>query len=164
MNKKISIYAISIALAFVFSYIEYLFPLSLGIPGIKPGFANIVILIVIYNKERVYDVYAIALIRIILVGLTFGNLYSLMYSFAGTILATTIMLISYRIRLFSVVGTSILGGVFHNIGQLIAAIFLLSTDGFIYYLPILILAGTAAGLLTGLIASRVLAAASSHQS
>lgn len=151
MSRKISIYSIYIALAFIFSYIEAMFPLNIGIPGVKPGFANIVILIVIYNENKIKDAYAIAILRVVLVGFTFGSLYTLAYSFAGTLLSTTVMFIVHRISLFSVTGVSIIGGVLHNIGQLITAIIILSTGGLIYYLPVLIVSGIAAGTLTGII-------------
>ena len=94
MTHRISMYAMYTALAFVFSYIESLIPLSIGIPGVKPGFANIVILLVVCSSGHITDAYSIAVIRVVLTGLTYGNLSTMIYALAGTLLATTSMLIS----------------------------------------------------------------------
>lgn len=155
-TRRISLYAISVALAFVFSYIESILPFSTGIPGVKPGFANIVILLTICLSDHIIDAYAIAVIRVILVGITFGNMSTMIYAMTGTLLATTSMLIIKKTGLFSITGISIIGGIIHNIGQLITACIMLSTEGLIYYLPILIVSGLIAGLVTGIITDRCL--------
>lgn len=154
MTHRISMYAMYTALAFVFSYIESLIPLSIGIPGVKPGFANIVILLVVCSSGHITDAYSIAVIRVVLTGLTYGNLSTMIYALAGTLLATTSMLISKNSGLLSTTGISIIGGIAHNMGQLIAAIIMLSTAGLIYYLPVLVISGLVAGMVTGIITDK----------
>ncbi len=154
MTHRISMYAMYTALAFVFSYIESLIPLSIGIPGVKPGFANIVILLVVCSSGHITDAYSIAVIRVVLTGLTYGNLSTMIYALAGTLLATTSMLISKNSGLLSTTGISIIGGIAHNMGQLIAAIIMLSTAGLIYYLPVLVISGLVTGMVTGIITDK----------
>ena len=154
MTRRISTYAMNVALAFVFSYIEAIIPFNIGIPGVKPGFANIVILLTICMSDHIIDAYAIAIIRVILAGMTFGNMSTMIYAMAGTLLATTLMLTTKKTGLLSTTGISIIGGIAHNMGQLITAIIMLSTVSLIYYLPILIIAGMIAGIVTGIIAER----------
>lgn len=154
MTRRISTYAMNVALAFVFSYIEAIIPFNIGIPGVKPGFANIVILLTICMSDHIIDAYAIAIIRVILAGMTFGNMSTMIYAMAGTLFATTLMLTTKKTGLLSTTGISIIGGIAHNMGQLITAIIMLSTVSLIYYLPILIIAGMIAGIVTGIIAER----------
>lgn len=154
MTRRISTYAMNVALAFVFSYIEAIIPFNIGIPGVKPGFANIVILLTICMSDHIIDAYAIAIIRVILAGMTFGNMSTMIYAMAGTLFATTLMLTTKKTGLLSTTGISIIGGIAHNMGQLITAIIMLSTVSLIYYLPILIIAGMMAGIVTGIIAER----------
>lgn len=154
MTHQISMYAMYTALAFVFSYIESLIPLSIGIPGVKPGFANIVILLVVCSSGHITDAYSIAVIRVVLTGLTYGNLSTMIYALTGTLLATTSMLISKNSGLLSTTGISIIGGIAHNMGQLIAAIIMLSTAGLIYYLPVLVISGLVTGMVTGIITDK----------
>ena len=154
MTHRISMYAMYTALAFVFSYIESLIPLSIGIPGVKPGFANIVILLVVCSSGHITDAYSIAVIRVVLTGLTYGNLSTMIYALAGTLLATTSRLISKNSGLLSTTGISIIGGIAHNMGQLIAAIIMLSTAGLIYYLPVLVISGLVTGMVTGIITDK----------
>ena len=154
MTRRISTYAMNVALAFVFSYIAAIIPFNIGIPGVKPGFANIVILLTICMSDHIIDAYAIAIIRVILAGMTFGNMSTMIYAMAGTLFATTLMLTTKKTGLLSTTGISIIGGIAHNMGQLITAIIMLSTVSLIYYLPILIIAGMIAGIVTGIIAER----------
>ena len=162
MTHRISMYAMYTALAFVFSYIESLIPLSIGIPGVKPGFANIMILLVVCSSGHITDAYSIAVIRVVLTGLTYGNLSTMIYALAGTLLATTSMLISKNSGLLSTTGISIIGGIAHNIGQLIAAIIMLSTAGLIYYLPVLVISGLVTGMVTGIITDKCIKHLGSH--
>lgn len=141
------------ALALVFSYIEALFPLPLGIPGIKLGLANLVVLSGLYLLPK-KEVAAILIARIVLSGLLFGSMMSILYSLAGGIVSFLVMLAVKKTGRFSMVGVSILGGVFHNIGQLAAAVFVLSSPGLLYYFPALFVSGTLCGALVGVAAKR----------
>lgn len=120
MSKRVAKCGLLIALAMVFSYVEVLIPFNFGIPGIKLGLANLIVVVGFYSMKTT-DVIAVSLVRIFLSGLLFGNLMSILYSLSGGILSIIVMLLLKRLHRFSIVGVSIAGGVFHNIGQIIVA-------------------------------------------
>lgn len=152
MAKKTAYLGMFTALAFVFSYIEFLLPINLGIPGIKLGLANLVIIVSLYTMGTSWA-FTLSLVRILLTGLTFGNPASMIYSLAGGMLSLVIMIIAKRCKIFSVTGVSVLGGVFHNVGQILAAVFVVETTSLLYYLPVLVLSGIVAGVLIGILSS-----------
>lgn len=153
-TKKIAYLGLLIALAFVFSYVEFLIPVNIGIPGAKLGLANLVIIVALYTiRER--DAFVLSMIRILLVGFTFGSVASMMYSFAGGLLSFVVMLIAKKMKFLSVTGVSVLGGVFHNVGQIIVAMLVLETSSLIYYLPVLMIVGTVSGIAIGVLGAIV---------
>lgn len=147
-TRKIADYGALTALAFLFAYLESLIPIPIGIPGIKIGMANIVVAAALYHMKA-RDAFAIALLRIILSGFTFGSLSAMIYSLAGGILSFFGMLILKKTEKFSIIGVSLTGGVLHNVGQLAAAAVILKTAALLYYAPFLLLAGTLTGALIG---------------
>lgn len=151
--KKIALFGMMVALAFTFSYFESLIPFNIGIPGVKLGLANLVVVTALYIMTP-SQALAIAVIRIFLAGLTFGNVYSLAYSLCGGILSYLVMLIVKKTRL-SIVGVSMLGGVCHNIGQIIVAAIVMETVRIAYYLPVLLVAGLITGFLMGVVSKLV---------
>jgi len=154
-TRKIAYLGMLIALAFVFSYIEFLIPVNIGIPGAKLGLANLVIIIAMYTiKPR--DAFILSMIRILLVGFTFGNMAAMMYSLAGGVLSFIAMYIAMKTKALSMTGVSVLGGVFHNVGQIIVAMIVLETESLVYYLPFLIVVGTVSGVIIGIIASLII--------
>lgn len=153
-TKKVAYLGLLIALAFVFSYIEFLIPIHMGVPGAKLGLANLVIIVALYTlNER--DAFVLSMIRIVLVGFTFGNLASMLYSLAGGMMSYIAMIIVKRAKLLSITGVSVVGGIFHNIGQIIMAIWVVKTVSLIYYLPVLLLAGIVAGVAIGILGALV---------
>ncbi len=136
-----------VALAFTLSYLESLIPFNFGIPGVKLGLANLVVVITLYSMG-IKAAFPIAIIRILLAGLTFGNANSLLYSLGGGVLSLLIMWAVKNTGL-SVIGVSILGGVFHNIGQISVAALMMGTTKIAYYLPVLLIAGLVTGFLIG---------------
>lgn len=150
MRKKTAYMGMMVALAFVFSYIESLIPINIRIPGIKLGLANLVIIVALYTIGT-KEAFVLSFVRILLNGLTFGNMASMIYSLGGGMLSLAAMLIAKKTKLFSVTGVSVIGGVFHNIGQILVAILVLETKSLVYYLPVLILSGLAAGVLIGIL-------------
>lgn len=138
-----------VALAFTLSYLESLIPFNFGIPGVKLGLANLVVVVALYIMKP-YQAFAIAVIRIFLAGLTFGNVYSLAYSLCGGLLSFAVMLLAKKTKL-SIIGVSMLGGICHNIGQIIVAAIIMQTSRIVYYLPVLLIAGLVTGLLMGVI-------------
>lgn len=154
MSKRVAGVGVFVALAMVFSYIEVLIPFSFGIPGVKLGIANIVVVTGLYLlKPR--DVLLISLVRILLMGILFGNGVSLLYSLAGGMLSFFIMLACKKTRFFSAIGISVMGGVSHNLGQLLAAMAVLQSRKIAYYFPVLLAAGVLTGALTGILAERI---------
>lgn len=153
--KNVAFYGVFVALAFVFSYVEVLFPISIGIPGIKLGLANIVVLTALYAMGW-KEAFVISCVRIVLVGFTFGGLAGLLYSLAGGLLSWVVMVVCKKIKVFSMVGVSISGGIAHNVGQIMIAAIILRTDSLGYYLPVLLIAGTVTGLLIGVLGGALL--------
>lgn len=147
---KMAFYGMLVALAFIFSYIEVLIPFNFGIPGIKLGLANIVVIVALYTFGA-KDAFVISCIRILLVGFTFGNLFSMLYSVAGGMLSWLVMCSLKRMKGFSVIGISIAGGISHNVGQIVVAAIVLKTVALGYYLPFLLIAGMITGLLIGVL-------------
>ena len=147
--------AILTALAMIFSYVEAILPFTIGIPGVKLGIANIVIVIALY-KFGVKMALSINVIRIIVSGLLFSGAFGIFYSLAGGILSFIAMLIIKRFKCFSIVGVSMTGGVFHNLGQLLTAAFLVSNLKMFVYFPVLLFSGLATGIINGIVAGLVL--------
>lgn len=155
MSKRTATYGMLTALAFLFSYVETLIPFSFPVPGVKLGLANLVTVAALYSLgER--SAFVISMVRILLTGLTFGNLSVMLYSFAGGLLSFFCMTAGKRFLKLSIAGVSILGGVTHNLGQLLLAAIVLKTGSLLYYFPVLMAAGTVTGLLIGLLSAMVL--------
>ena len=150
MKRKTALYGLMIALAFIFSYVETLFPV-VGIPGVKLGLANLVVLVTLYLL-RPRDALAISCLRILLVGLTFGSPASMLYSLAGGLVSLGVMLLCRRMEKLSILGVSVAGGVSHNLAQLAVAAAVLRTPQIVWYLPILLLSGVLTGALIGVVA------------
>lgn len=150
LKSKVPYLGLFIAGAIITSYIESIIPFPLGIPGVKLGLTNIVIIIILYLSGA-KDAFIVSVVRIILAGFMFTNLYSLMYSLAGGILSLLIMYLLKRTNKFSVIGVSVAGGISHNIAQILLAIFIVETASIAYYLPILLIAGVVTGALIGIL-------------
>lgn len=155
MKNRAAYFGVFTALALIFSYVETLIPINFGIPGVKLGLANLVIVMVLY-KTDFKEALLLSVTRVILAGFIFGNLFSILYSLAGGVLSL-IMMNALRCReSFSVIGVSIAGGVSHNIGQLIVAMLVVETYQVGYYLPVLLIAGTLTGAVIGIVCREVL--------
>ena len=146
---------LTIALAMIMSYIEALVPLSFAVPGIKMGLANIVIIFVLY-KIGTKEAILVSLIRVIIVSLLFSNVMAMAYSIAGAVLSLSVMWVLKKTDKFSFVGVSIAGGIMHNVGQIIMAVILLGTEQIALYLPVLIITGTATGVVIGIVSGLVI--------
>lgn len=155
MKNRVAYFGVFTALALIFSYIETLIPISFGIPGVKLGLANLIIVIALY-KIPLKEVYILSVVRVLLSGVLFGNYFSIVYSLAGGLLSLSVMAFLKRIGGFSVMGISIAGGVCHNIGQLIVAMLVVATFSISYYMPVLMIAGLITGFLIGIVADQTL--------
>lgn len=154
-NKKTAYIGLLVALAFIFSYIEFLIPINLGIPGVKLGLANLVIIVGMYTIGE-KNSFILSMVRIVLVAITFSNMSAMLYSLAGGILSYAVMVAAKRTKFLSVKGVSAFGGIFHNVGQILAAVLILETKELIYYLPVLMIAGIVSGTVIGLLAAMVI--------
>ena len=150
-TKKLSLAAILAALAMIFSYIEVLIPIPVPIPGVKLGLANLVIIIAIYRLGFKYA-FTINCVRILVAGMLFSGVFGMIYSFAGGILSIVVMYILYRSNKFSILGISMAGGVFHNLGQLIIACIVMSNIRLMSYFAVLLFSGMISGILIGIAA------------
>lgn len=149
-SKTVAFGGICVALALIFAYIEVLIPpLFTALPGIKMGLPNIIIVFLLYRKGPVFA-GIVSFVRILLVSMLFGNMMALMYSLAGGVLSLLVMIILRRLDFLSPVGVSVAGGVTHNVGQIIMAALLLETAELGYYLVVLAVTGTVAGIFIGL--------------
>ncbi|HJA06409.1 MAG TPA: Gx transporter family protein [Candidatus Mediterraneibacter pullicola] len=155
MRGKVAYFGVFTALALIFSYVETLIPINFGIPGAKLGLANLVIVTVLY-KARWQDAFLLSVIRIVLAGFIFGNLFAILYSLAGGLLSLAAMTMIKQRGSFSVIGVSMAGGVTHNIGQLIVAMLVVETYQVGYYLPVLMISGLVTGALIGLVCKEVI--------
>ncbi len=150
MKRKTALYGLMVALAFIFSYVETLLPV-VGIPGVKLGLANLVVLVTLYLL-RPRDALGISLLRMLLVGFTFGSPASMLYSLAGGLVSLGVMILCRRTEKFSILGVSMAGGVCHNLAQLAVAAAVLRTPQIVWYLPVLLLSGVLTGALIGVVA------------
>ena len=154
-TKKLVNHGLLLTIALILSYIESLIPFGFGIPGIKLGLANMAVVLCMYCMGT-REALLLNIMRILLAGFMFGNLYSIIYSLAGGMLSFSVMWLAKRINIWSIGGVSVLGGVCHNIGQILIAAFVVKTAGVFYYIPYLMIAGVLTGWLIGLITKLVI--------
>lgn len=145
-----------LAMALILSYVESLIPFSFGIPGIKLGLPNLIVLLLFYDGSRVREALLVNGMRIVLSGFLFSNLYAILYAIAGAAFSFLAMLAGRRTKRLSMIGVSVLGGVFHNVGQLLVAMAVVETLAVAYYVPFLIVAGTLTGALLGFVGMELL--------
>lgn len=153
--KKIPYYGLFAALAILMGYVEMLIPIPVPIPGVKLGLANVIIIIMMYFMD-VKSAFFISLVRVILSGLLFAGFAGLLYSLSGAMLSFLVMALLKKTDKFSIVGVSIAGGVFHNVGQIIVAALAVENVKMAYYLPFLLVSGVVTGMLIGIVAKTAL--------
>lgn len=149
-TQKIALLGLYTAIAMALAYLEVLLPpIFSAIPGIKLGLPNIVIIFVLY-RMGVKEAALVSLVRMVAVSLLFGNPMTFAYSLAGGALSLIAMALLRKLDFFSIIGVSVAGGVLHNVGQILLAMFVLRTAELGYYLIILSVTGTVAGIFIGL--------------
>mgnify|MGYP004521415221 FL=1 len=152
---EVATYGLLAAVALIFGYVEALFPLPLPVPGIKLGLGNIVVLFTLAGFGWRAGL-AIALVKVVVSGLLFGNPMVLMYSAGGAALSFAAMWVALHWSRLSIVGVSMVGGVFHMVGQLAVVAFTFSPYVALVYLPVLMISGLVTGLLTGYVCRLVI--------
>lgn len=155
MKNKGVYFGMFTALALIFSYVESLIPFHIGIPGVKLGLANLVIVVAMYKMNK-KQVYLLSVTRVVLAGFMFGNLFSIVYSLAGSLLSLAVMYGLKRKESFSIMGISVAGGVFHNIGQLIVAMIVLESLNLVYYASVLLISGLITGIVIGIVSDEIM--------
>ena len=155
MKSRVAYFGIFTSLALIFSYVESLIPISFGIPGVKLGLANLITILVLY-KMSVKEAYLVSVVRVVLSGFMFGNLFAILYSLAGGLLSLAMTNLFRRTDRFSIYGVSMAGGVFHNVGQFIMAMLVVESVSIAGYLPVLLVAGLATGLVIGIVSNEML--------
>lgn len=153
-TKRLAQLGLLTALSLIASYIELLIPMPIGIPGVKLGLANLMIVWALYAMGPL-EALAVNGMRILLSGFLFGNLSMILYSLAGAFSSFVCMYLAKKSSRFSMIGVSIIGGVTHNAGQLLTAMMVLETKSLIYYGPVLLAAGLITGFLIGVLTEEV---------
>lgn len=153
-TRKTAVLGLFIALSLIFSYVESVIPVPLVVPGAKLGLPNTLILLVLYAYGA-REAIIVNAARILLSGFMFGNMFSIVYSLAGAAFSFAVMILAKKAGIIPMKTVSILGGVFHNIGQILVAAFLVSGMSVMAYLPVLLVAGVLTGFCNGILAEMI---------
>ena len=149
-TKQLVTLSALIAVAMILSYIESMIPAFVAVPGVKMGLSNIATVFALYALGWPFAI-CVSIVRVVLSALLFGNVVSLIYSISGAALALLAMIVMKRLDRFSSIGVSVVGGVLHNAGQIIAACVVMKTAAVSVYLIPLIVTGTISGVLIGVV-------------
>lgn len=152
--RKLAFMGVLLSLSLLFGYIEWLLSFTMVIPGAKLGLGNLVALLMIFSKNYKWrEIFLFQICRILLSSLLFASLFSLVYSFGGMLFSIFAMYLAKEWLKLAPVATSILGGVFHNIGQVMIAMFLISKYVVLSHLPYLLILGFVAGFCMGILSN-----------
>ena len=154
-TKKVAFLGMCIALSMILSFVESQIPPLAAVPGVKMGLPNIVMVFMLY-KVGAKDTAIVSILRVILVGILFGTPLSMIYSLVGAALSLIGMILLKKTNLFAPITVSVAGGILHNIGQIATACIVMETAQIAYYLPVLLISGTIAGIMIGLTAAMIL--------
>lgn len=154
-NKKISYYGLFAALAILMGYVEFMIPVPVPIPGVKLGLANVIILIMLYFMDA-KSAFFVSLIRVMLSGLLFAGFAGMLYSLAGALCSFAVMALLQKTGKCSIIGVSVAGGIFHNVGQIVVASLVVQNVRMAYYLPFLLVSGVVTGIVIGIVAKTAL--------
>lgn len=155
--KKYMRLVMLLSFSIVLSILESFIPLFNGyIPGLKLGLANIIVLIVLYKYDT-KDVFFVSILRVVVVGLMRTGLFSInfFFSLSGALFSACSMILFKKTKL-SMIGVSVIGSIFHSMGQILIAILFLKNNNMIYYLPWLLLFSIPTGLFVGYISKKLL--------
>lgn len=156
-NRQLALSGVLLALAIIISYLESLIPINVLVPGIKIGLANIVTIIAL-KRLGIKEAVIISLGRIILSGILFGNVTTIIYSLAGATLSILVMCLVNKLKFFTITGVSIFGAIAHNLGQILVAVIVFQNIHIAYYMVILAIAGAVFGTIIGIMASAIMKA------
>ena len=151
-TKKLTVMALTTAVAMILSFVESQIPAFVAVPGVKVGLANIAVVFALYRMGW-KEAAAISLVRVVMVSMLFGSIASLFYSLAGAVLSLAGMGLLKKTGRFTEIMVSVTGGILHNIGQIAMACLILETAALRYYLPFLLVSGIIAGVVVGLVSA-----------
>lgn len=149
-TRRLTVSALLVTVMLMLGYLENLVPT--GVPGIKLGLSNSVLLLAIYWLG-IPTALILMVVKVVLSGILFSGVSAMMYAFAGGVLSMVVMSVLYKAKGFSPIAIAMAGAVFHNVGQVGLAIVILETDRLVYYMAILMLAGLVTGFVTGTVTS-----------
>ena len=152
-SKKIAYCGLLTTVALLLSYVERMLAIPMIVPGMKLGLANVAILIALYILDN-KTAFIISILRILISALLFTGFASFLYSASGALLSFVVMVLCKKTNIFSMIAISILGGISHNIGQIIVACLIVENIRLLYYMPFLITLGTASGFVTGIVGDK----------
>lgn len=139
------------AMMLVLGFIESLIPVAAGIPGIKLGLSNGVLMFALYMLDMP-TAFVLMIVKVVLSGLMFGGVSAMLYAMAGGVLSMLTMMLLKKLN-FHILVVSMFGAVMHNVGQVLMAILIVHTPQLIYYMAILMLVGLGTGAVTGVAAN-----------
>ncbi len=154
-TRRIALCGLLIAMMLVLGFVESRIPINAGIPGIKLGLSNGVLIFAVYMLD-IPTAWMLMALKVTLSGLLFGGFSTIMYALAGGVLSMVCMSLLSRVKGMHPVTVSMAGGVAHNVGQVALAMIILQTPQLLYYMAVLMLVGLACGALTGIVASSVM--------
>jgi len=159
--QKLARLALLTATSVVLGYIEGIICSVMPLPpGVKLGLANTVVMYSLYTLD-IGGTVILIILKVILTGFMSGNLASaFLYSMGGAVLSFIAMLLVKTLGrdTVSIVGVSVVGAVFHNVGQLLVASLLLQTPGLMFYVFVLMISAVVTGMLTGIAGKQVIRA------
>lgn len=154
-TQRIALSGLLVALMLVLGYVESLLPMAAGIPGIKLGLSNGILIFAVYMLG-IPTAFVLMVLKVVLSGLMFGGVSAMMYAFAGGLVSMVFMALLSRVKGVHVVVVSMIGGLMHNVGQVGLAMVMLGTPKLMYYMAVLMVVGLGCGALTGVCASSVM--------
>ena len=153
--ERIAICGMLLALMLVLGFVESQLPVAAGIPGVKLGLSNGVLIFAVY-MFNIPTAFLLMVLKVLLSGMMFGNPSAMMYAFAGGALSLTLMVLLSRMKDISPVVVSMVGGLSHNVGQVLLAMVILGTPKLVYYMAVLMVVGMVTGLATGVAANGII--------
>lgn len=154
-TQRIALSGLLVALMLVLGFVESLIPVAAGVPGIKLGLSNGVLIFAVYMLG-IPTAFVLMALKVVLSGLMFGGVSAMMYAMAGGIISMIAMALLSRVKGIHPVVVSMVGGVMHNVGQVGLAMIMLNTPKLLYYMAILMIVGLICGAVTGVCADTVM--------
>lgn len=154
-TRRVALCGLLLSLMLVLGYVEHLIPVAAGVPGIKLGLSNGILIFAVYMLD-IPTAYILMVLKVVLSGTMFGGVSAMMYAFAGGLLSLTAMVLLSRVKGLHPVTVSMVGGVMHNVGQVTLAMIMLQTSRLAWYLAVLMVVGLICGALTGVCANQVM--------